>query len=80
MKGHMCIMNNGKVVNKKNHWLTCELEERLTKGDVGSSMALRVVIWEANCNPTRLGLPSSTLALQFNGPINWETKSSVLYE
>jgi hypothetical protein len=52
----------------------------LTKGDVGSLMAPRAVIWEVNCNPTRLGLPSSTLALQFNGLINWETESSVLYE
>jgi hypothetical protein len=38
MKGHMCIMNIGKVANKKNRWFICELEERLTKGDVGSSM------------------------------------------
>jgi hypothetical protein len=52
----------------------------LTEGDVGSSMALRAVIWEANYNPTRLGLPSSTLALQFNGLINWETKSSVRFK
>ncbi len=80
MKGHMCIMNIGKVANKKNRWFICELEKRLTKGDVGSLMAPRAVIWEVNCNPTRLGLPSSTLALQFNGLINWETESSVLYE
>jgi hypothetical protein len=44
MKGHMCIMNIGKVANKKNRWFICELEKRLTEGDVGSSMALRAVI------------------------------------
>ncbi len=46
MKGDMCIMNIGKVANKKNHWLICELEERLIEGDVESSMALRIVVWK----------------------------------
>ncbi len=44
MKGHMCIMNIGKVANRKNRWFICELEKRLTKGDVGSLMAPRAVI------------------------------------
>jgi hypothetical protein len=29
---------------QKNHWLICELEERLIEGDVGSSMAPKVVV------------------------------------
>jgi hypothetical protein len=37
-------MNIGKVANKKNCWFICELEERLIEGNVGSSMAPRVVI------------------------------------
>jgi hypothetical protein len=44
MKGHMCIMNIGKVANKKNRWFICELEERLIEGDVGCSMAPRAVM------------------------------------
>jgi len=44
MKGHRCIMNIGKVVNKKNYWLICEPKELLAEGDAESSMAPRIVI------------------------------------
>jgi hypothetical protein len=58
--------------------LICEPEELLAEGDAESSMAPRIVIWEANYNPAKLGLPSLTLALQFNGLIDWKTKSTIM--